>query len=198
MSVQKTNDSDQRFDSAQIQWEQDLRPFQRLPRQPRQRPQQAVHGAIPALISFVLVALACASAVAFINQNRPALNVVIPTSTPVVIVPTNTPFVPPTATPYVPPTSTPPAPPSAPAAGPAGNTFGIGARVTIVGTGGSGLNFRRAPSIYAERIRSLPEGSVYEIVGGPEQADGFTWWQLRDPSDGAIGWGVQNYMQLTP
>ncbi len=196
MSVQKTPDPRSQFDDAQIHWEQDLRPFQRLPRQPREKPQQPVSGVIPALISFVLVAAACASTVIFINQNRPALNIVIPTATAVVIMPTATPFVPPTATPYVAPTNTPAPPPaSAPVSS---GTFGVGARVTIVGTGGGGLNFRRAPSISAERIRSLPDGTVYEIVGGPEQADGFTWWQLRDPTDGTIGWGVQNYMQLTP
>ncbi|MCS6774697.1 MAG: SH3 domain-containing protein [Thermoflexales bacterium] len=197
MTVQKTPDRLGDFDPRSVRWEQDLKPFRRLPRTRRPDTQQRVPAVIPLLVSFTVVTAACALTLNFINQNRPALTLALPTATLRIITPTPTEFVPPTATPYIAPTDT-PTPQPEPSQGGTPKQIGIGARVVIVNTGGNGLNFRRAPTISAERIRALPEGNTYEIVGGPEQADGFTWWQLRDPSDGTIGWGVQNYMALAP
>ncbi|MCS7088940.1 MAG: SH3 domain-containing protein [Thermoflexales bacterium] len=195
MTVQKTPDAPGEFDRERVHWEEDLRPFRRLPRAPRPNTQQPVPAIIPMLVSFALVSAACVGAVLFLNANRPALTVVLPTATPRIITPTPTPYIPPTATPYIAPTAT-PEPTATPAPSP--TQFGVGARVVIVNTGGGGLNFRRKPGLSGELIRRLPEGTTYEIVGGPEQVDGFIWWQLRDPTDGTIGWGVQNYMQLVP
>jgi hypothetical protein len=113
-----------------------------------------------------------------------------------VIIPTPTETLPPTATPYIAPTETPLPEPTAPANRP--GIIGVGVRVMVVNTGGNGLNFRREPSVNAERIRRLPDGTFYEVVGGPQENEGFVWWQLRDPSDGTIGWGVQNYLQPAP
>jgi hypothetical protein len=70
--------------------------------------------------------------------------------------------------------------------------------VKIVDTGPTGLNFRKTPARAGEKIRSLGEGNVYEVVGGPQQADGLTWWQLKDPSDGTSGWGAADYMKVVP
>jgi hypothetical protein len=148
------------------------------------------------LISFALVAIACGLAASFINQNRPALNFTSPTATLVVITPTPTEDLPPTATPYVAPTETPLPQADVPAA--AGAGIAVGSKVTIVDTGGNGLNFREQPSRTANKIRSLPEGSVHEVIGGPQEADGLVWWQLKDPSDGVTGWGAQNYLKVAP
>lgn len=197
MTVQKTPDAPGDFDRERIHWEEDLRPFRRLPRTPRPKLEQRVPALIPLLVSFGVVSVACVGAVMFLNANRPALTVTLPTATPRIITPTPTPFILPTATPYIAPTNT-PEPTPTPAQATAPLQFGVGARIIVVNTGGNGLNFRRTPGLSGELIRRLPEGTTYEIVGGPEQADGFTWWQLRDPTDGTIGWGVQNYMQLTP
>lgn len=111
-----------------------------------------------------------------------------------IITPTATDFVPPTATPYTPPTDTPP-PPTPTVLAVSNDPIFVGAQVKVVDTGPNGLNFRREPNRSAERIRSLPEGSVYEVVGGPTDADGYTWWQLRDPSDGTTGWGAGIYLR---
>lgn len=197
MSVQKTPDRRGGFDEKQVQWEEDLKPFKRLPREPRDYPRQHVPAIIPMLISFALVGSACFLAALFINQNRPALNFAVPTATIQLIIPTATEAIPPTATPYIAPTETPLPEPTPAAAAPTG-PITIGMRVVIVGTGGNGLNFRREPSISAEKIRSLPEGTIYEVIGGPQPDGTYTWWQLRDPTDGAIGWGVQNYMRPAP
>lgn len=197
MSVQKTPDRKGGADDKKIQWEEDLKPFKRLPREPRDAPRQRVPAIIPAIVSFALVAVACLLAATFINQNRPALNFSAPTATIQIITPTATEFVPPTATPYVAPTETLLPQPAAPAAG-AGGPISVGSRIVVVDTGGNGLNFRREPTTAAEKIRSLPEGTIYEVVGGPQEGGGYVWWQLKDPNDGITGWGVQNYMKLAP
>ncbi len=196
MSVQKTPDRRGGVDQKAIHWEEDLRPFSRLPREPRRSPRQNVPGWIPALVSFALVAIACGGLSVFINNNRPALNALqfAPTSTVAVVTPTATEFVPPTATPYAPPTDTPP--PLTPTTLPVSDEpIAVGSQVKILDTGPNGLNFRREPTTQAEKIRSLPEGNIYEVVGGPANADGYVWWQLKDPTDGTTGWGAANYMR---
>ena len=197
MSVQKGPDRKGGVDPNKTQWEEDLKPFKRLPRDPKDHPRQRVPAIIPMLISLTLVAVACGLAASFINQNRPALNFTAPTATLVVITPTPTEDIPPTATPYVAPTETPLPQAEAQAAAP-GTGIAVGSKVTIVDTGGNGLNFREQPSRTANKIRSLPEGSVYEVIGGPQEADGLVWWQLKDPNDGVTGWGAQNYMKVSP
>jgi hypothetical protein len=196
MSVQKTPGRRGGVDQNAIHWEEDLKPFSRLPREPRRSPRQSVPGWIPALVSFLLVTLACGLGALFINNNRPALRSIsfAPTATFAVVTATATEMAPPTATPYVPPTDPPPpATPTGP--GVSEEPITIGAQVKIVDTGPNGLNFRKEPTTQAEKIRSLPEGSVYEVVGGPASADGYTWWQLRDPADSMTGWGAEIYMR---
>ena len=193
MSVQKSPDRKGGVDDKKVEWQEDLKPFKRLPREPRAATRQILPAIIPALVSFALVAVACGLAATFINQNRPALNFTQPTATLVIITPTATEYAPPTATPYVAPTDTPVPQPTAPDVG--GGGIGVGSKVVVIDTGGNGLNFRDAPSRTANKIRSLPEGSIYEVVGGPQQADSLVWWQLKDPTDGKVGWGAQNYMK---
>ncbi len=197
MSVQKSPDRRGGVDNGEIDWEKDLRPFTRLPREPRKTPQQAFPAWIPALVSAALVLFVCGTAAAFVNDNRPArLNLALaPTATFVIATIAPTERIPPTATPYAPPTDTPaPTPlPGAPAT-PGAASVKIGGYVRIVETGSTGLNFRKEPSRTAEKIRSLPEGNVYEVVGGPASADGLTWWRLKD-ADGTSGWGASDYLQ---
>jgi hypothetical protein len=198
MSVQKTPDQHGGVDNKAIHWEEDLKPFQRLPREERKTPRQRVPGIIPGLISLVIVVGACAFAFKFLNDNRPALTnfAIAPTATFAIITPTPTDYVPPTATPYVAPTDT-PIPPTPP---PDANTgpISVGVKIKIVETGPNGLNFRKTPSRTGEKIRSLAEGSIYDVVGGPQNADGLVWWELRDPSDNTTGWGAADYMRVVP
>jgi hypothetical protein len=199
MSVQKAPNQQGGVDENSIHWEEDLKPFTRLPREPRQEPRQRVPALIPGLISLLIVGGACLLGAKFVNDNRPALSSlsIAPTSTFAVITPTPTEDVPPTATPYQAPTDTPLPTTNAPAAA-SGEPISIGAKVKIVDTGPTGLNFRKAPARGAEKIRSLPEGSIYEVVSGPQSADGLVWWQLKDPSDGTTGWGAADYMRVVP
>jgi hypothetical protein len=199
MSVQKSPDQRGGVDNSSIHWEEDLKPFTRLPREPRDEPRQRIPAIIPGLISLIIVVAACAFVAKFVNDNRPALSniALAPTSTFAVITPTVTDYVPPTATPYAAPTDT-PLPNVAPAAGTTNDPISVGAKIKIVDTGPTGLNFRKSPTRAAEKIRSLPEGNIYDVVGGPQAADGLTWWQLKDPSDGMIGWGASDYMKVVP
>jgi hypothetical protein len=199
MSVQKTPDRRGGTDEDAIHWEEDLKPFTRLPREPRREPKQRIPALIPGLISLVVVVVACGLAAKFVNDNRPALSniSIAPTATFAIITPTVTEYVPPTATPYAAPTDTPvPQPTAQP--GVSNDPIAVGATIKIVDTGPSGLNFRKEPSRAAEKIRSLPEGNLYEVVGGPQSADGLTWWQLKDPTDGQTGWGAADYMRVVP
>jgi hypothetical protein len=53
----------------------------------------------------------------------------------------------------------------------------------VANTGGVGLSLRSSPSSIADGsniIAILPEGQRLQIVGGPVQADGYSWWNIRD------------------
>lgn len=87
-----------------------------------------------------------------------------------------------------------PAPTDEPTDVPAG-AIGVGVSVRVIDTG-VGLNLRAEPLVAADNILALvPDGTVLEVVGGPETGDDFTWWQLR-MSDGTEGWGVDEFLQV--
>ena len=69
----------------------------------------------------------------------------------------------------------------------------IGAKPKVGGTGGVGLNMRADAGTGHARVKTLPEGSVVEIIGGPKEANGFTWWQVRDQT-GVAGWVAAKYL----
>lgn len=115
---------------------------------------------------------------------RAALTVIAAfTSTPVASAPL--PTVTPTAIP-----STPTPPPDA---------FGIGVYVQITGTGGDGLRLRAGPGLSEAQLFLGYDSEVYQIVDGPFQADGYTWWKLTAPYDATrTGWAVQDYLTVIP
>lgn len=69
----------------------------------------------------------------------------------------------------------------------------VGSKVKVSGTGGTGLNMRSGAGTGQARIKTLPEGSVVEVIGGPQEANGFTWWQIRDEA-GTTGWAASQYL----
>lgn len=74
-------------------------------------------------------------------------------------------------------------------------TIGIGTRVEVVGTGNAGLSIRAEAHTNGERLEVANEGELLLIVGGPEEADGYTWWFLRDEANAAReGWAVEDYI----
>jgi hypothetical protein len=93
--------------------------------------------------------------------------------------PTATPA-PPTATPVPEPTATPtPEPPRS---------------ARVVNTEGQGANMRRAPSVSAQRIKLVTEGTVVELVGGEQRGDGYAWRNIRDV-DGSTGYVIADFLQ---
>ena len=122
--------------------------------------------------------------------------VVTPTPTPTPIpvpnlIPTPTPTVTPTPTPLPTPTATPtPTPSPIPTLGPGGK-----ARVDA-----ETLNVRAQPSTKAERVGVLLQGETVDVLGGPKEANGYRWWQVKS-AKGITGWvaeGTDEVQWLVP
>lgn len=80
--------------------------------------------------------------------------------------------------------STPPPPPGA-------SRFSAGDSAIVSGTG-NGLNVRAQPGTQAEKLATVPDGTVVTIIGGPSEADGFTWWNIQAGT--LTGWSVQDFL----
>jgi len=105
----------------------------------------------------------------------------------------------PTATPR--PSPTPPALTPTPMAPPPPlpGQIGVGVFVQVRGTGGDGLRVRQQPGLDATPLFLAREDEVFQVVAGPEIADGYTWWHLQAPYDARrSGWAVSNYLAVLP
>ena len=54
----------------------------------------------------------------------------------------------------------------------------------------SGLSFRQTASTDGTLIQVLQPDTVLQVIGGPQEAGGYTWWQLRTLDDGQEGWSA--------
>jgi hypothetical protein len=79
-------------------------------------------------------------------------------------------------------------PPPEPGPGPS-----TGERLRVVGTDGSGVSLRAAPSTAAARLGTAGEGAVLETLGEPMQNEGRTWRNVRDPQ-GIEGWVAAEFL----
>lgn len=75
----------------------------------------------------------------------------------------------------------------APATVPPSDTIAVGGYVRIAAP--AGLSFRQTPSTAGGLIVVLDSGSTLEVIGGPQDADAYVWWQLRT-TDGQEGWSA--------
>jgi SH3-like domain-containing protein len=57
----------------------------------------------------------------------------------------------------------------------------------IANTEGQGANMRQRASTTAPVLRTLPEGTVVEAIGGDTNAEGRNWRNIREGS-GQTGW----------
>jgi hypothetical protein len=74
--------------------------------------------------------------------------------------------------------------------------FSEGDLVEVYGTEGQGLSLRQAPGISSPIGEYGLESEVFEVFGGPVDADGYTWWYLVNPYDDTKqGWGVGRYLR---
>ena len=73
--------------------------------------------------------------------------------------------------------------------------IGVGAPVI---TNTDTVNLRGEPTTEGELIEQLGEGTELTVIGGPEEADDFTWWQVTvDESDGEVeGWLAADFIDL--
>ncbi|NDJ62741.1 MAG: SH3 domain-containing protein, partial [Chloroflexi bacterium] len=71
-----------------------------------------------------------------------------------------------------------------------------GANVIVVDVGDIGLNIRANPGLAADILLSAPENMPFVVIGGPQQVDNLTWWQVQDSFDAAVqGWAAADYLQ---
>jgi len=118
---------------------------------------------------------------------------VTPSPTPILQTPTPTPE---------PATPTPTPEPATPT--PAPDVLQVGGKATV--NAEAGLRVRSGPGTNFDLVITLPYAMVVDVVGGPERADSYTWWQIEfstPEGDKQQGWvagdfldpGIQNYNQ---
>jgi hypothetical protein len=73
----------------------------------------------------------------------------------------------------------------------------VGGKVKVQGTGGSGVRMRAGPGLDFVTFKSASENAVLEVLGGPETADEYTWWRLKDDT-GTIGWAADEFLVAIP
>lgn len=69
----------------------------------------------------------------------------------------------------------------------------VGQRLQVAGTGNDGANLRREPGQSGERIKTIREGTVLEIVGPDRTVDGTIWRNVRD-TQGESGWIAASFL----
>lgn len=109
---------------------------------------------------------------------------------PVVLIVTPTPIVPTPTFPFI--TAT-PAPPTPTGITVSGLGIGVVAQVT---TDGGVLRVRPQPSTNGEPVGSLKNETSVTLVGGPQEGDGYTWWEIE--ADGIRGWVAADFLKLKP
>jgi len=129
------------------------------------------------LVLLVLIGLACIGGTVAFATRTPT-----PTTWPTAVFITVTSQPGPT---YVVVTSTAPTPTAAP---------GTTRTVHVAGTQGLSLRIRAAPSVQAETIKLVPDGTPLLVIGESKEAEGAVWWPVRDPSDNKEGWAVSTYL----
>lgn len=102
----------------------------------------------------------------------------------------------PTGTPTASPTPA-PAPTETPSTDRSEGTFRVGDLVEVFGTGGDGVRLRGNPSLEGTVNGLGQDGQVYQVIAGPSEGEGYTWWQivwLDDPA--RQGWAVGTFLRL--
>ena len=60
----------------------------------------------------------------------------------------------------------------------------------IIAAGGN-INYRAEAGLDGARRGTLAAGTVLELLDGPEEADGYDWWQIGNVLEGIDGWVAQ-------
>ncbi len=70
----------------------------------------------------------------------------------------------------------------------------VGRQVTVTGTGSAGLVLRTGPGTDYEMNDSAWDGDIFTVIGGPTNADGHTWWKIKEPMTGNVSWAAARYL----
>lgn len=108
----------------------------------------------------------------------------------VVVVVTITPVTPTPTFPFITATPAPPMPSPNP-----NQTLGIGVAAQV-NTDGGALRIRPKPSTNGEPVGSLDNAQDVLIIGGPQEGDGYTWWEIE--AKGLRGWAVADFLKVKP
>ncbi|HWS23199.1 MAG TPA: hypothetical protein VN226_02045 [Anaerolineales bacterium] len=71
--------------------------------------------------------------------------------------------------------------------------------VQVNGTEGTGLRFRQSPDLEGEELFMGFDTEVFNVLDGPRQADGYTWYFLAAVNDAnRKGWAVSQFLMVIP
>jgi hypothetical protein len=61
-------------------------------------------------------------------------------------------------------------------------------------TNDQGINLRKSASTDAEIVETYPQGTVLTVTGGAKEADGHTWYPVKNPDTGDKGWIASEFI----
>jgi SH3-like domain-containing protein len=67
-------------------------------------------------------------------------------------------------------------------------------RGRIVGVGQEAVSLRAQPGTRGARVKGLFDGAELELLGHEAEANGRTWRDVRDPTDGSEGWVAAEFL----
>lgn len=73
----------------------------------------------------------------------------------------------------------------------------VGGQAWVTREGGMGLRLRSGAGLEHNVLGSLPPGSELTLLGGPQQADNYSWWHIRT-ADGREGWVAGQDLRTQP
>lgn len=74
-------------------------------------------------------------------------------------------------------------------------TITVGSTVTVNAQGG--LNVRAGAGLDQNIMFNADNAEMFVVEDGPTQANGLTWWQIRDPIDSSrFGWAAADYLDV--
>ncbi len=77
------------------------------------------------------------------------------------------------------------------------NELTIGYYAQVTNTDDIGVSLRGGPSTDNVRLLLVPEASFVFVVGGPEEGNGFIWWQVMSEED-VEGWIAGDFLTPAP
>lgn len=73
---------------------------------------------------------------------------------------------------------------------PVGRAPEVGDRVRVTMESGLQLTLRALPGTDGPLVTRINPGTEFTVINGPQQADGFSWYQLRSDDGSTLGWAA--------